>query len=615
MQLRGYQKRITNQIGTQNGIILLPTGSGKTLIGSEILKRFVCNLSPDQKLSALFFVPSRVLVVQQAQAIKQWTHVQVAEYMGGISFPTQFDILVSTPQAFLSVQYKSDKLQWSKIGLIIFDEVHHVLKDHPYRKIAHQIPQNIQIIGLTASLSYGVTEQAVNKTITRLMYELRLKVLATATKKELQQDGYHASALKTDKQMSKHEMYGTIPLHERKPHLMFDMFWNRCKKNQLTSHAKYMVDIVSLLEQKVQLYFPEFQSPLKQKKLSSWGCYAHSKKLYFLEHWYEALRIIVMNWEESVGLELAVVYLKMMKIDKFEQTGCIILDNVIIGKINTFFDKYGQFYPKIMSLKDILIEKQKKLKSDLRAIVFVNQKVSVHIIVYFILSDAVLTAKGFKAVPLYSITTKSPTSSLSLTKTQSKINLNEFRKGIANVLVCTTVAEEGIDVAAANCVIRFDSVLNSVSFVQGRGRARQKDSSFVIMSEEKERTVDKLEKIEKLQADIAAKFEKFDCDSKEFQKKQRMAQRSREQNAKKKVLLKWKNCKNKSLVLSMINQFCKSTKVVLMESYLSSKNGYVCNLEYRSCLRIAKCKGIGSNKKNAKKEAASNMLDVLSQQI
>jgi hypothetical protein len=51
--------------------------------------------------------------------------------------------------------------------------------------------------------------------------------------------------------------------------------------------------------------------------------------------------------------------------------------------------------------------------------------------------------------------------------------LEEFKKGTINLLISTSVSEEGIDVAACNCVVRFDRVETPVSVIQSRGRARQ----------------------------------------------------------------------------------------------------------------------------------------------
>ncbi|CAD7932936.1 unnamed protein product, partial [Amoebophrya sp. A25] len=108
----------------------------------------------------IFFVPTCFLVQQQAVALRSWltspdvlqnrpNHLTVAEYNGSVAFPSEkgFDVLVTTPQAFRTMQRrKPDTLGWSKVSLVIFDEVHHVLKDHPYRKIALSI-KNLHLLG------------------------------------------------------------------------------------------------------------------------------------------------------------------------------------------------------------------------------------------------------------------------------------------------------------------------------------------------------------------------------------------------------------------------------------------------------------------------------------
>ena len=122
MQLRGYQE------GSRNGFwqrgmrsLFLPTGAGKTLIASELIRR----LGPQ----CLFLVPTCLLVEQQSRAIRDWTRLQVAEFMGGVAIPQQFDVLASTPKAFHMAQAKGiTSFLWDAFKLVVFDEVHHVLK-------------------------------------------------------------------------------------------------------------------------------------------------------------------------------------------------------------------------------------------------------------------------------------------------------------------------------------------------------------------------------------------------------------------------------------------------------------------------------------------------------
>ncbi|KAG8919295.1 Dicer-like protein 1 [Tulasnella sp. 418] len=56
-----------------------------------------------------------------------------------------------------------------------------------------------------------------------------------------------------------------------------------------------------------------------------------------------------------------------------------------------------------------------------------------------------------------------------------------FREKRYNVLVASSVAEEGLDFPTLNLVIRFDTIDNMVSFAQSRGRARHYESIFYAM--------------------------------------------------------------------------------------------------------------------------------------
>lgn len=100
------------------------------------------------------------------------------------------------------------------------------------------------------------------------------------------------------------------------------------------------------------------------------------------------------------------------------------------------------------------------------------------------------------------------------------------------MLIATSVAEEGMDIPAANCVVRFDEVQTPESLVQSRGRARQEDSTFVVMKESCSRPVSDLYATEQQQIAVIASINRVGVTSDDVMIRNKLqAQLNRNRNA------------------------------------------------------------------------------------
>lgn len=79
--------------------------------------------------------------------------------------------------------------------------------------------------------------------------------------------------------------------------------------------------------------------------------------------------------------------------------------------------------------------------------------------------------------------------------------LDDLRNRKKNLVISTSILEEGIDISACNVVICFESPPNLKSFIQRRGRARQSKSKYIIMFEQ-ERGREIMSKWQKLEDEM-----------------------------------------------------------------------------------------------------------------
>lgn len=119
--------------------------------------------------------------------------------------------------------------------------------------------------------------------------------------------------------------------------------------------------------------------------------------------------------------------------------------------------------------------------SDARAICFVKERATT-IVLAHILTEHPELKKKFRTGTMVgsSFVPGVKRDFLDLVETGGPLSLKAFRAGKKNLLVATSVLEEGIDVPACNLIVCFDKPNNLRSFIQRRGRARMRQSHLYL---------------------------------------------------------------------------------------------------------------------------------------
>eukprot|EP00903_Cladosiphon_okamuranus_P013942 g12968.t1 len=380
-----------------------------------------------------------------------------------------FEVLVATPCAFSRAQQERLPLfQWSSFRVVVFDEAHHVMGEkHPYRTLARSLSlsystssrERPRVVGLTASVSYEVGEAKIEYALKNFCRYLGITNTATASHEELRTCGIDPVRATAELRLfpATATPEGVLPEAERKPHQSATAFFRREAEGSGTRFAFLFMACIRGMEKAVveaekrtsSRALPPFTSPMRPDgdlALQEWGGYSH---------------------------KLAYGAVPSVLLEKYKQHGG---------------DSRGGSNGK-----------------SFRGIVFVRERVTTHVLAHVIRSDPNLTGL-FITASLYA-TSKPATASLAVSERETQHAIQSFRDGRVNLLLATAVAEEGMDVPAANCVVCFDAVDHVVSLIQRRGRAREADSSFVVLSQRKDRTTENLEAVEQRQRECLEDFE------------------------------------------------------------------------------------------------------------
>ncbi|KAG1882754.1 hypothetical protein F4604DRAFT_1986646 [Suillus subluteus] len=507
----------------ENIIIAQDTGSGKTLIA---ILRMRYEIERGSQKVSWFLAPTVALCNQQHSVIKDNMQVPVGLIHGALE-PKQWTditlwkrvlennrVIVSTPQVLLDALSHGYVHMGLDIGLLVFDEAHHADRNHPmscimrdfYFSLPPRLPaargssvstkldERPMILGLTASPMFGGNATVAFRygnwkpTLTALFRSPR------ANRDEL--------LTHVHRPIFRHVRYDTPQYHDP----------NYTSKNLSAVEAVIATmnieedPFVIQLRQKLAKTArgPEYarMDQKLSKAIQSKKTYSHGG-MNDLANAGKAICYDIGPWAadwyiESVEKTYLMKHLSQIKLTPLSYDPTDI-EAGITDKVRVLLETLE--YEKDWS---------ESSNEPYSGLIFVTRRDGV-LALSEVLKNHPRSAHFRLGCLLGSSQSTYRNSFLDITRTLLKDQpqadiLEGFRSGDRNLIVATSVAEEGLDIQACGNVIRWDIPDNMASWAQSRGRARRRRSSFVLMFESSGIDNARVAEFEKLEAQMTALY-------------------------------------------------------------------------------------------------------------
>ena len=461
---RKYQEEIYNNCKDKNCLVVLPTGVGKTLI-ALMLSVYTQKKYPGTK--TLFLAPTRPLAEQHLAYFTKHLPELFAEltlFTGKIDAKKRkelwqnSDIIFSTPQC-IGNDIKKGLYTLEDVSLLIEDECHRCLKNYAYTYIAEKYKEqakNNHVLGLTASP--GTDQETIKKIAISLGIEsIELRTRDSLDVKEYLQE-LEFEVIKIDFPSELKEMSMMIKdLHDKKIQELINrklLFDPPTKTNILKLQSKIMGMITGGNK--------NFNNLVGSSLCSQAIKLSHLFELLETQTLHSSLNYM-KNLFQQANENKSQAVKKITKSPEF---------NAVYIKLNELVAK-GIEHPKLKELRNIItssIQEDPKNKT----IVFTQYRDTAVKI-----ANELNQIKDIKAKVFVGQAKKVDSG---LTQKEQKQVIDEFKIGEINILVATSIAEEGLDIPEVNAVIFYEPIPSAIRGIQRRGRtARLMKGKLIIL--------------------------------------------------------------------------------------------------------------------------------------
>jgi ERCC4-related helicase/ERCC4-type nuclease len=451
VEARAYQLALAESATRASTMIVLPTGLGKTIVALLVIAK---RLENDGRV--LFLAPTKPLVEQHAAFLRSHLLAETAIFTGEIPPDKRRELwkqkqqaIVSTPQV-IENDLKKARIDLSDVKLIIFDEAHRAVGNYAYRFIAstyvEQAPDPL-ILGMTASPG-GTIEKIHEVSESLFIDNIEIRT-------ESDPDVYpytHEKNLETRKL--------TLPAQ-----------METIQRDLKQAAAQRLRQLM-----KLKVVFSEWVSTSElikiQQKVAADRNYRAMSLVAEVIKLRHAIGLI-----ETQGIVPTRKYFERLNREAQSKKGSkaarsLVADDHVKAAM-TLSNRLDEMHPKLGALKDVVAQ-QLARKPDSRIIVFTNYRDTAEVV-----KNTLNTMQDIRAEKFVGQAKRDGQKGLSQREQVQLVT--DFVSGTYNVIVATSVAEEGLDIPATDMVVFYEPIPSAIRSIQREGRTGRRRAGRVVV--------------------------------------------------------------------------------------------------------------------------------------
>ncbi|XP_067335535.1 endoribonuclease Dicer [Channa argus] len=521
---RKYQVELLEAALERNTTVCLNTGSGKTFIAVLLTKELshqIRGYYQENAKRTVFLVNTALSVVQQAAAVRTHSDLQVGEYTNLEENSAWTDqqwsqeiiqnqVLVMTCHIFQHV-LRNKILPLSKINLVVFDDCHLAITDHPYREIMKLFEGcscSPRILGLTASILNGKCDPSeLEEKIQNL--ERILKSNAETATDLVVLDRYASQPrevvldcgpyvdksglsfrLQAELDEALHFLNDcniSVAREDRDPTFISKQVLSDCLA-VLQVLGPWCADkAAGIMVRELQKYIKHEQEELNRKFLLFTDTILRKVHALCEEHFSPASLDLKFVTPKVLRLLEILHEYKPFERQQFES---------VEWYNNRNQDNYVSWSDSEDEDEDEEVEVKERPEANfpspftniLCGIIFVERRYTAVVLNRLIKEagkqDPELAYISSNFITGHSIGKNQPRNKqMEVEFRKQEEVLRKFRAHETNLLIATSIVEEGVDIPKCNLVVRFDLPTEYRSYVQSKGRARAPVSNYIMLAD------------------------------------------------------------------------------------------------------------------------------------